>query len=143
MPNPVFDRNSWHQRNICSQERFTCVNKSCQRPPFPRRLHRNSPTNMRARSTTSVERIEVMLNLASTTFDIPQIWRGAIQIARLVATPKNVVNNCTSKNARITKRTVNARSEIREPCTAGNGDYDFITLPNCHAERAVVSQKNT
>ena len=42
-----------------------------------------------------------------------------------------------------TKRTVDARPEIREPRTDGNCDYDFITLPNCHAERAAVSQKGT
>jgi hypothetical protein len=43
---------------------------------------------MRARSTTSVEIIEIMLNLALSTSDIPQIWRGAIQIVWLVAIPE-------------------------------------------------------
>lgn len=87
MPNPVVDRNSWYQRNACSQERFTCVNRSCQRPPIPRLLNRKSPTSMRAKSTASVEVIEIMLNLALSTSDTPQTRRGAIQIVWVVATP--------------------------------------------------------
>ena len=98
---------------------------------------------MRARSTTSVEIIEIMLNLALSTSDIPQIRRGAIQIVWVVATPEVWLIAVHQRKPKKTKRTVNAGSEIHEPCTAGNGDYDFITLPNCHAERAAVSQKCT
>lgn len=64
------------------------MHRSCKRPPFPRLLHRISPMSMRARSTISVKTIEIMLYLALTTSDIPQIRRGAIQIVRTVATPE-------------------------------------------------------
>jgi hypothetical protein len=97
---------------------------------------------MRTRSTTSVEMIEIMLNLALSTPDIPQIRKGAIQIVRLVATPDVCLMALHQRKPKKT-HTVDAGSEICEPCTAGNGDYDFITLPNCHAERAAVSQKGT
>lgn len=97
---------------------------------------------MRAKSTTSVEIIEIMLNLALSTSSTPQTRRGAIQIVRVVATPEVWLIAAYQRKPK-KKHTVEAGNEIHEPCTAGNGDYDFITLPNCHAERAAVSQKST
>lgn len=115
------------------------MNRSCQRPPFPRLFHLLSPMSTRVRSTTSFEIIAIMLYLVSSIFTTSQIRRGAIQIARMMATPE--VWLIAVHQRRLKKRTVNAGSKIREPCNAGDGDYDFIPLPNCHTERAVVSQK--
>jgi hypothetical protein len=136
MPYPAIDCNSWHQCSTCDQDGLTCVNRTCQRLPFPRFFHRMSPESMSIRSTISVAAMKIRLNLVLDRSNTPQIRRLSTQVERHVTTPELSLN--LYPNTPRNRHTVNASSKTEDPGSHRNGGNDPVMLPDRHTESAAI-----